>query len=531
MILRKPYAILIKNFKLIHLVLTLMMIYLFIQTSSLLTFFNDNISGQDIIQGYDISRELFNSWTFILPIIIVLASFTILSLMFFKKKPFLIYVINIISYISLGILYYITLTNVDILEVRLVDIRVLRAIRDFLIGAMVIQSFTTIFMFVRATGFDIKKFNFTEDLDELEISEEDREEFELELDFDADKLIRTYRRKLRTLKYGYLENKFIINIFILVFSIGFITYTLVDVFVLNRAYNEKVLFETENYFIKVNNTYITQQNFKSEKIFEKTKLVIIDLDIRNTYAVSSRLDTVLTELVIGKKYFRPINKYDELVFDIGKSYNKEPLSTNISNFILVYEVPIELSLEKAYFNYKETLLQTNRAVTKNYKVKINPINLDENIITKQIDFGQEIDLSETILKSGKFKIDHIQFSDVFVSVYNHCINGECSESFEYILPSYTGKEDKSLVYIEASYKNDKITNFSNFANYYFDFQNEDFTNDIPMKRIIPKVKKSKEYYIFEVNSKILEQEEFTLKIRIRNKIFNVNTKLEIVNYI
>ena len=522
MILRKPYAILIKNFKLIHLVLTLMMIYLFIQTSSLLTFFNDNISGQDIIQGYDISRELFNSWTFILPIIIVLASFTILSLMFFKKKPFLIYVINIISYISLGILYYITLTNVDILEVRLVDIRVLRAIRDFLIGAMVIQSFTTIFMFVRATGFDIKKFNFTEDLDELEISEEDREEFELELDFDADKLIRTYRRKLRTLKYGYLENKFIINIFILVFSIGFITYTLVDVFVLNRAYNEKVLFETENYFIKVNNTYITQQNFKSEKIFEKTKLVIIDLDIRNTYAVSSRLDTVLTELVIGKKYFRPINKYDELVFDIGKSYNKEPLSTNISNFILVYEVPIELSLEKAYFNYKETLLETNRAVTKNYKVKINPINLDENIITKQIEFGQEIDLSETVLKSGKFKINEVTKGLSSSIQYRYCAaTNYCYDSIEIIGPNILNTLPKGVMTVIGTLETDKVRNLfefiRNFGQINYTTEKEETSNSFV--RIMPKKVSRRTTFFVEIEEEIVNASNVELKIRIRNQIY------------
>ena len=47
MILRKPYGFLIKHFRLIHLILTTLYIYLAIKVNSLLKFYNNFISGSE----------------------------------------------------------------------------------------------------------------------------------------------------------------------------------------------------------------------------------------------------------------------------------------------------------------------------------------------------------------------------------------------------------------------------------------------------------------------------------------------------
>lgn len=521
MILRKPYAILIKNFRLIHLVLIFLMSYLIVRTSSLLNFFNENITGEGIIQGYDISRELFNSWMFLFTILIVLASFTILSLMYFKKKPVLVYLVNIVTYILLGVLYYVALNNVDILEVRMIDIRVLRAIRDFLIGAMVIQTITTALMFVRATGFDIKKFNFSEDLDELEISEEDREEFELGLEFDYDKFIRVVKRKIRHAKYVYFENKFIINIFVLVFTIGITTYSLINIFILNRAYNENVLFETDYYYIRVNKTYTTQKDYKDNLILEDTKLVIIELDIRNSFDAYLKLDTVLTELVIDNKYFRPTNKYDEQIYDIGTTYNSNVLTKDMQNYLFVYEVPKNLDLEEAYFLYSEILEKTNKIVTKKYKVNINPSNLDEDITIKEVALGETIDFSNTVLKKGSIVIDDVSFSGSFIYIYNLCHSDVCVESSERINPTLTGREDKNLMIVRSTYESTKVSKISEFFLNYVTINLEDQTNQVPLKELTSKRIKLSNLNLFEVDSMFLGQEDIEIQIKIRNKMFIV----------
>ena len=71
MILKKPYAFLIRYFKLIHTVLLILMIYLLYRTNVILNFFQEYISADKIITGKDFTGELFSQWMFTLPFIII----------------------------------------------------------------------------------------------------------------------------------------------------------------------------------------------------------------------------------------------------------------------------------------------------------------------------------------------------------------------------------------------------------------------------------------------------------------------------
>ena len=59
---------------------------------------------------------------------------------------------------------------------------------------------------MRTFGLDIKKFNFNMDEEFLELSEADREEFEIRLDIDKNTFKRGFRRLLRNLGYIYKIN-------------------------------------------------------------------------------------------------------------------------------------------------------------------------------------------------------------------------------------------------------------------------------------------------------------------------------------
>ena len=74
MILRKPYALLIKNFKLIHIILSLMMIYLFYKTNAILSFLGEYIGSSQIKISSDVLYSLFD------PIFIVLVAVAFLFL-------------------------------------------------------------------------------------------------------------------------------------------------------------------------------------------------------------------------------------------------------------------------------------------------------------------------------------------------------------------------------------------------------------------------------------------------------------------
>ena len=209
MILRKPFAFFIKHFKFIHLILAICAVYLIIKTNDILSFYLEYIDIMSISSNSSISFDLFSGLLWISLIIIILGSLLIAFLMKNKKKPIRFYIINIIVYIWLLIVYLVSYVISKNLEFGLVDIRTLKMIQDFLVISMILQVPSAISLVVRALGFDIKKFDFERDLEELEITSEDSEEVEVNLEFDFDKFKRNVRKQIRHFKYAYYENKII----------------------------------------------------------------------------------------------------------------------------------------------------------------------------------------------------------------------------------------------------------------------------------------------------------------------------------
>ena len=99
MILKKPYAFFIKMFKPIHIFLGVLIGYLIYLENSILSFLNNYIYSTDNIVGENIKSSLVNNGLYIIPIIMMLASFIILSIMFKKKKPITFYFFNIFCFI------------------------------------------------------------------------------------------------------------------------------------------------------------------------------------------------------------------------------------------------------------------------------------------------------------------------------------------------------------------------------------------------------------------------------------------------
>ena len=107
MILRKPYAFLIKHFRLIHTILVIMLCYLMYHTSLILNFLSEYINSTKIITGKDFTGELFNTWMFYLPFITIIILGILLGIMFYKKKPKVYYIYNILVMIAVLVFYNI----------------------------------------------------------------------------------------------------------------------------------------------------------------------------------------------------------------------------------------------------------------------------------------------------------------------------------------------------------------------------------------------------------------------------------------
>ena len=113
-----------------------------------------------------------------------------------KNKPWKAYLIPFGEYL---ILFFVLLIINGFFGnyTKYVETTDLRFSRDLLMIFMIGQLPAIYVFIVRAFGLDVKKFNFNSDAEFLELSEEDREEFEISLAFDTNALISLVKRLWR----------------------------------------------------------------------------------------------------------------------------------------------------------------------------------------------------------------------------------------------------------------------------------------------------------------------------------------------
>ena len=163
MILRKPYALFIKYFKLLHVIMAALILILLFRTFTLYRFFNDYLSDYQTAIANFVPGDVLNIYSFLLSMFIIIVTIALLSVMIYKKKPKFLYIYNIVVYVLVTVLYgfcYSSLVNIDNV---VLDIRVTRAFSDLSFLAMILQGISFILAVVRATGFDIKQFDFASD--------------------------------------------------------------------------------------------------------------------------------------------------------------------------------------------------------------------------------------------------------------------------------------------------------------------------------------------------------------------------------
>ena len=176
MILRKPYAFFIKYFKLLHTIIALLVGFLLYRSFKIYSFFNAYISDYNSAINDFSPRTLINMYSFFAILLITILAIILLSVMIYKKKPKSLYIYSLFVFIFVFILYAVTYPMLRDINAAILDIRVSKGLRDFFLIAMIFQSVGFVLYVVRATGFDIKQFDFGSDLQKLNIDAKDSEE-------------------------------------------------------------------------------------------------------------------------------------------------------------------------------------------------------------------------------------------------------------------------------------------------------------------------------------------------------------------
>ena len=345
MILRRPYAFLIKHFRLIHLVLFVLFGYITYKANNILSFFKEYIEYNGSVDV--VVNEYISYIIFIAIVLVVIISVVIYLLMRYKKKPKLFYVILIIVSLISCILFLNSYSNIKVLETITVSGRELRLFRDLSRVNFWMLFIMCIPTLIRGLGFDIKKFNFSSDIHELKLDEKDSEEVEVNIDLSSDGIKRTGRKISRELKYYYAENKFFINIIIGIVIVILILIYPFNKYVVNRNLKEGEVFSTSNFDFKINETYISNRN----RISINNSYVILKI------SVSGKIDRYKLNLnnfvlVCGNNKYVPSLKYYYYFSDLGVGYRENILDVNdYKDYILVYNINSEDADEKMIFDY------------------------------------------------------------------------------------------------------------------------------------------------------------------------------------
>lgn len=355
MVFRKPYAFLIKHFRLIHLIITGLLVYIVSNIQKIYSFILSCISDQ--VNRYNALDYINYNIYIYLGIGIVL--FIIIYWLFkYKDKPRNVYIISILGYITLGIYLFLLYSYLVELPNNIIDAKSIRAFRDITLMSLIFQYIIIIIMFIRGLGFDVKKFNFTKDIHELNITNEDGDEVEVAVNVNTDAIMRGVRKQKREFGYFFQEYKLFILVIltIIIVSIGYFGYNYVQK--KNKVYNQ-------NEFVGYNNYISVKKGYYD--IGKGKYYIIVSFDIYK-YGVEEKFNISNLKLMIDNKEYIPNKNICYNYDDIGTCYKKQYINEDVKNYIVTYEID-SLNIEKSYLVYKETYENS-------FKIKLNLENYD-----------------------------------------------------------------------------------------------------------------------------------------------------------
>ena len=524
MILKKPYAFFIKNFKLFHLIIFILSSILLYKTSLIYGFMKEYAKSTPNVIGKDLTSTLYAPWLYILIAIILAVNILLIVILIKKDKPYIYYILNISLYAGVLVTYIISHRIIGNMQTMLISLKTALAIRDITNIARLLQAVSTVFYLIRATGFDIKKFDFVRDIQGLNISEEDSEEIEVAVEFEKNVFIRNFKRKIRHGMYYYKENRLILNIiFTLIASlIIFIVYFSLNKY--NRTYKEMSYFNVDNLSIGVKESYILSKNYKNEKIVSDSDFLLA-VKVSAKSSLEDKLQTSRMVLTVDGKEYYHIKDYKEKLIDIGKVYYDENITKEFKDYILVYQVPKESLNSDFMFKYIDNIkYKRGRTVVNSIDVKLEPKKIDEQQFKSETySLGSEIDTCSSKIIDYKITINSYDIKERFDNTYNTCITkDECYDFKEIIYPSQTREREKILLKLNGNmtYEN-AISNVTNLYEFVSKFGTLEYTiNDVEYKETadfneVINQNDTNDYYI-EVNKEIMNASKIKLVFNLRN---------------
>ena len=349
MVLRKPYAFLIKHFRFIHLIITTLLGYVAFKNREVYKYINEVIKNTSL--RYDALDYI--AYRVFFYIAIILFCLAIYYLLKYKNKPRSIYMITIFGYIFVFGFMVVLYSYMNNFHNIAIDQKTIRLYRDILNITLWFQYYIIVIMTIRTLGFDIKRFDFRRDVQELNMDAADGEEIEIDTQIDTTNAKMIVRKQLREFGYFFKEYKlYIITILIIIIAIvGYNVYNYMSD--LYTVYNEGD-YIGGLYNIAVKDSYYYTKNNNNN--------VVVNFDI-SKYGVTDKFTVSNLVLVVGKKKYIADKNICYKFSRFGNCYKNQYVSDDMSNYILVYELD-DILEENAYLVY-------NESYNNSYRIKLS----------------------------------------------------------------------------------------------------------------------------------------------------------------
>lgn len=527
MILRKPYAFLIKYFRIIHLAMFIAIIYISLKTFNVLSFFNEYISNNQVISTYeDISSKYVNSVFIIAVSLVIIISSIILYLMRHKKKPTLLYLFMVISYSILLFLLLYTSSFIYNLTFETPDLRFTKIVRDLYLIEFIIQIPFLLILLVRTVGFDIKKFDFRKDLMELDISDDDNAEFEFQINLDTEDIRAKARKKIRYFKYYYKENKIVVFSILIIIFLFFSILVTKKILSTDKIYNEKDTFKTQYFDITVLDSYKTFEDYKGNIINNNKFYVILKLRYKNKSNNNLQINLDNSRLSYTEYNNVPpttlmYNKFPEF----GVPYYSQIIKAGETrDFVFVYEIDKNYYDNNLKLKYLYDIKNVNNQQDYKYRiVELNPKEFNENIkIIETKKLGEELTFTNSLLGNTKITINNMDLNNKYIYNIIRCKNNVCDKSEKFLTASTNSVYELTLMRLNYSITYDNIiwNDFSisefieKFGSIRFVINGKEYESKINLNDITPY--ETDTYVFLEVRERLNKAEKIYLDFTIRD---------------
>lgn len=302
-----------------------------------------------------------------------------------------------------------------------------------------------------------------------------------------------------------------------------------DFQVYNKTINIKQAFNLNDFTLALKESYISDVDYRGEKITEGKYYLAIKVGIQNNNTQEDfTINNSVFRIYIGNDVIYP--SYDKSLrfLDIGEAYQGELIRAGTAHdYVFVYELDKNQLKSSYQLRILNGLSEKNGTLLKNYKkITVRPQNVTKTESLGELKPNQEVSLKKTTLGNSKYLLKDIKLVTSYPYSYEVCDKNGCNKVNDTIV----ARGGKALLVIEDNISLDESTAYYAYKSkdFYVDFTylNYEFKVDggkdygdkvrnVSLKNITPQNMET--HRVYEVPSTILSADKINLVIRIRNK--------------